>query len=175
MNVAQKYAVAFLNVWGEQITSRDIEGIAQAADFLYTHRRALFLLKVSLIDEAIKQQGLDELCERFELPNAIHSLIDLLLKKKRASKLAAIFEAIVAQYRKQHKEDTIIVTSSCALSPSQKKTVERFADTQFPGIKKYEYRIDKSLIAGLRMQSSGMMWERSLDKYLRDCAQSRVW
>ena len=175
MKIAQKYASAFLNTDKTPITPEIVNRIEQAASFLMQHRRALFLLKAPVISEKIKQQGLRELCKRFELPESIYAVMQLLMQHKRAALLAAVLQAIVAEYRARQNYTMITVTSAVAVADEQKKIIEQFADRMFSGIKQYRYEQDRTLIAGVRLQSDTLLWEYSINNYLRDCAQAQVW
>ena len=173
-NVAHTYAKAFLNVFGASLTQEMIHNISQAAQFLYEHRRALFLLKVPIIPESVKKRGVKELTDRFDLPASIEQLFDLLLKRKRASLFAAVCQEIVREYNKRHHHETVVVASSCPLTEQQKKKIMRFANAQFPGTKKYIFKIDTTLIAGIKIMSDTLMWESSIDNYLRECTQAQI-
>ncbi len=175
MKIVQKYASAFLNVFSATITPEIISRIEQAAAFLMQHRRALFLLKAPVIPEKIKEQGLRELCERFELPRGVYAVMQLLMQHKRATLLAVVLQAIVAAYWARQNYTMITVTSAVAVADEQKKIIEQFADRMFPGIKQYRYEQDRTLIAGVRLQSDTLLWEYSINNYLRDCAQAQVW
>ncbi len=174
-NKAHTYAKAFLNVFGAALTKEMIHNISQAAQFLYEHRRALFLLKVSVIPESVKKRGVKELVARFDLPASIEQLFDLLLKRRRESLLAAVCQDIVKEYNKRHHHETVVVSSSCPLTEQQKKEVVCFANAQFPGTKKYIFKIDTGLIAGIKIMSDTLMWESSIDNYLRECTQAQIW
>ncbi len=175
MNLAHKYASAFLKVYNEQLIFDDIERINAAADFLDKHRRALFLLKVPFIKRAIKEKELYELWDRFALVKPVKKLIALLLDHKRSYLLAAVFKAIVYRYQKLHTIHTIKVTSSIELSEKYRGDIEAFVDQQLSGTKLYRYEVDQKLIAGIRLQSDTILWEFSIDKSLRELAHVDSW
>lgn len=172
---AKKYAIAFLNLFGSQMVPEDIERIADAAAFLSDHRRAVFLLKVPVIPEKIKKEGLQDFCDRFGLKGEVARLINVLLAHKLPTLLLPVLEGIVAEYNRRRNQVIVTISSAVALDKEQKKILEQFADEQFPGKKTYQYRLDKTLIAGVRLQSETMMWEYSIDNYLRNCARAQVW
>ncbi len=173
--VAYTYAKAFLNVFGAGLTQEMINNISQAAQFFDDHRRALFLLKVPIIPESTKKRGVNELITRFNLPPSIAQLFYLLFKGKQASLLAEVFHAIVKEYNKRYHYETVIVTSSIPLTEQQKKNIIHFANNTFSGTKKYIFKTDTALIAGIQIMSDTLMWESSINKYLRTCAQAQIW
>ncbi len=175
MDISHKYAQAFFNIYGDTVTSSAIKCIERAAQFLRAHRRALFLFKVPVIDRSIKQAGLVEFCDRFQLGDNIERLAIVLLHDKRASLLAPIFEAIVALYKKRNSIVGVTVASSCALTEEQRSFIEAFIARHVVGEKNYRYTIDTSLIAGIRVYSDTFLWEFSIAKQLRDFYHSAIW
>ena len=174
MDIVGKYAHAYLNVFGHQLNQKDIERLHEAAQFLDSHRRALFLLKVPLISVKIKHKGLHEFCKRFALRESVIRLINLLLRDKRAFLLAKIFYAIVDIFREKHHIHTFMISSSAQLNETQQSDIERFLAGHVEGTIIYKYRIDKNLIAGIRLQSETLLWERSINKQLNDIWRSRM-
>jgi len=173
---AKAFAKAYLNVFGAGITRTEIEAFQKAAEFLVQHRRALFFLKVLVIPEAIKKDGIQELINRFALPEeSVKKLFDLLLSRKRAALLADVFYAIVEVYNDWHNHHMVQISSSSPLSVADKSAIQQFADVQFPGTKTYTFTIDSSLIAGMQIKSDTLMWESSIENYLRECAQAQMW
>lgn len=174
MDIAYKYAIAFLNVYRDRLTFDDIKNIHEAAQFLSKHRRALFLLKVPIIKQQIKQEGLYAFCRRFGLIDEVHNLIKLLLKHKQAYLLADVLKAIVYWYQQQHHISNIMVTSSIVLPQSYRDAIVQFVDQRVMGIKQYRFEINPQLIAGIRIQSDTILWEISIDKRLRELAHASI-
>ena len=167
MRLAIKYAQAYLGIWDSVLDFALIEKINEAAYFLYKNRRVLFLLQVPLIPRKIKEEALQDFCIRFELPDSIHKLIVLLLDHKRGDLIAAVFKAIVVQYKKRHAITTFFVSSTLPLTESQCVTIEQFMNQKIVGTKLFHYTIDSTLIAGIRIQSDTLLWEYSIAKRLR--------
>jgi F-type H+-transporting ATPase subunit delta len=174
MNIADKYAVAFLNVYGDRLTFDDSIKTNEAAQFLHQHPRALFLLKVPVIKQTVKEEGLRNFCRRFALPQVIDHIIDLLLEHKRAYLLADVFKAMVKQYQERHHISNIVIKSSTELPQPYRDEIVQFVDRQISGTKQYRYEVDPTLIAGIRIQSDTMLWEISIDKRLRELASKYV-
>lgn len=175
MNAANAYAKAFLNIYDADLTRESINAIEEAAHFLHEHRRALFLLKVPIMDEVVKKRGMKELSDRFALPQSVERLFALLLEHSRASLLADVFLAIVYYYNKRHHHEKVVISSSAKLTDKQKKQIIAFADKRFSGTKNYVFKLDASLIAGIKIMSDTVMWESSIDNYLRECTQAQIW
>ncbi len=167
-DIVRKYAHAYVNIFGDTLTHEDIIHGEQAADFLRTHRRVLFLLKVPLIPIEVKQRGLVQFIERFSLPSSLQMLTKLLLRNKHAYLLADILDYIKDIYTKEHEIHAFNVVSSSELQDDQKEEIKGFLADRVRGTIIYKYAVDKKLIAGIRLQSDTLLWERSIDKQLRD-------
>lgn len=173
MNIVSKYAHAYIHVSGDLLTQHEILQCQKAADFLNTHGRALFLLKVPVIPYEVKREALMEITARFTLPKSIQALIDLLLKHKRAFLLADILDEISTIYAKKKSIHTFRVTSSAELTARERGDIESFLADRVQGTIIYTYVVDKKLIAGIRLQSETLLWEHSIDKQLREVLFSR--
>ena len=173
--IARNYARAFINVFDNKLSRETIEQLKKTIQFLKKQRRAAFLLAVPTIKPEVKQKGLAELCARFDLPTCFSRLFETLLDHRRGYLLLQVFEGIVAQYNQSHDIVTITISSSCNLSAIHQKDIKAFADRNFHGIKEYEFKVDPSLIAGVKLSSGTLLWESSIQKYLRACARTRIW
>lgn len=173
MNIVNKYAHAYIHVSADLLTQEDMRQCQKAAEFLHTHGRALFLLKVPVIPHEIKREALMEIAKRFALHASMESLIDLLLKHKRAFLLADILDEIIALYAQKKSIHTFKVTSSAELTAHERANIESFLADRVQGTIIYRYAVDKKLIAGIRLQSETLLWEHSIDKQLREVLFSR--
>ncbi len=171
MILTKKYAYAFINTFGSELSHEDIENISLAADFLKNHRRAVFLLKVPKLDQEIKKRGLREFATRFKLAESIRHLQELLFKHGRAHLFAAVMQEIVSCYRQRNNIMVFKVTSSGVLPEKSRVVIEQFMGRETPGAHLYRYTLDVSLIAGVRIQSDTLLWEYSIDKQLRELAR----
>lgn len=170
MNLAYKYADAFLNVYNSQLNLEGVEHIRKAIQFLQEHPRALFLFQVPSIKDASKQKAIALFCRHFTLIDPIKALITLLLHHKRVYMVTAVLKALVERYQKYHAIEKVFVKSSIPLPAPYRHHIEQFMNRHIAGIKQYHYEIDPRLIAGIRIQTDTMLWEYSMNKRLRDIA-----
>ena len=175
MDIARKYAQAFFVVYGDSVTDTLIKNIDKAVQFLSTHRRALFLLKVPVVDRLVKIEGLGELCDRFHLGEAIKKLLILLLDSRRSSHFVRVLHTITVLYRKKNHMIAITVASSSVLAEEQRAMIEASMAERIEGNKSYTYIIDPALIAGVRIYSDTFLWEFSVAKQLRDLYHLAIW
>jgi ATP synthase F1 delta subunit len=172
MNLAYKYANAFLNVYRDRLNDGDIKSIATMRQFLSKHPRLLFLLQVPSIKKTMKEKWLGSFCQHFNVSASFKNLITLLLSHRRVFLLPAILKAIIDSYQKRHHIEHITIKSSIPLPLSYRHDVESFIKRHIKGIHYYHYEVDPTLIAGIRIQSDTILWEYSMNKRLRDIAHA---
>jgi ATP synthase F1 delta subunit len=160
--VAKKYAAAFLMVFGQELRVDCIAKITNAAEFLTENRRILFFLRLSAIENEIKKRDLDHMCERFDLPKSIRIVIHLLVDHKRGFLLLLVLNAICFLYKERLNIEAFTFTSAPALEEEECRILQEFIARQTGRDIIYTYKVDKTLIAGIRLQSDTHLWEHSI-------------
>ena len=166
--IANKYAISFLNLFFFQISDELIEKLIKLEKFLKKNRLFYIYLRIPSLSYLIKQKALNRLCHAFELDKPIARLIFLLLDQGRIEILDKVLGKIVVFYRRRKNIELFNVISSHPLSDDEKMKVTKFIKHVSSGEILANFIEDKNLIAGLRIQSSSFLWERSIAKQLRD-------
>jgi len=164
----KRYAHAFLNVFADVITPKVLASTEALCDYLKKHRRVVFMLKLSVLDDQIKLHGLYELCKRFDLPSPFKKLIDLLQTQHRLPLLPDIVCHLEELYMERNQIYPLTIRSSIELMPDERTPLEKFLAQQLPGTILCTYHTDSRLIAGIRAQSTTYLWEKSVARQLRD-------
>ncbi len=170
--LARRYAEAFLQVFSGQIKEQDLDAFRQASVFLKKRPHGMFLMELSLVKEEVKCGLFNDLCKRFDLPKECEKLFLLLMKSQRVSLLSDVFNCIVVFKEKELRITHFKVASSSELSVQQKEQIMHFLDKRVQGAIDCAYRVDTSLIAGIRLQSTSLLWEKSVKKRLRALQES---
>ncbi len=165
--LALKYTKAFMNVFIEDITKKDIESLDQCAQFLSKKQDLLFFLNISLINTTEKERHIEKICETFNLSSPYKKLCMLVIQHQRSILLPIIFIMIKDLYMKIKKEYHFTITTSQELTAIQKIDVQNFLKHNVSGNISCEYTIDLSLIAGIRMSNGVLLWEDSIKKRLK--------
>lgn len=168
--LARNYAQAILNVFGASIVRDDITRIQKIVSFLEQHKKALFFLRLSRIDEQIKINALDKLFVDLTNKKPFIALIRLLLHDNRGHLVYPVLRELIALYQIAHHIMAFTITSSDELSQDERNKIEQFLARQTGDDIIYTYNRDTSLIAGLRAQSKTVLWEHSIRKQLRELA-----
>lgn len=161
--LAKKYALAFINIFGNQITDQWYEKIVSMSDMLRQRHDLILRLTLPHVTDEERQKALQLL-----LPEAIFkTLITLIIMHKRLLLLADILEQSAAEYRKKKHIEHFSITSSHQLSSESLDAIVAFLAVQTDQKITYDYSIDKELIGGIRMQSDNYLWEYSIQKQLQ--------
>ncbi len=172
--LTRKYAKAFINVFFSELSLDDVAHIVQAADYLASRRRTRFFLRLPAIDVSIKKQVLDLVCKRFSLPLPVEKIIDLLLEHKRSYLLHHVLLYSAELYYVHHNIVTFTIASSHELPQKSVDIIQDFLARKTKRTIMYTNKIDKKLIAGIRLESGVFLWEYSIHKHLRRIQQSVI-
>jgi ATP synthase F1 delta subunit len=170
IRLARNYAHAVLNVFGPSISRDDITHIQNIVLFLEQHKKALFFLRLTRIDQEVKLKALDALFVELSNKKPFMALIRLLITDNRGHLVYRVLSELVDLYRTANHIMSCTITSSHELSQDELNKVEQFLARQTGDDIIYTYSRDASLIAGLRVQSQTILWEHSVRKQLRELA-----
>lgn len=164
--LAKKYATAFLNLYLDTISYDDYIKLKQVASY-FKSNKLFFLLNIPTIPIKKKHDIILELFEELHIPKSLNHLVLLVLKQHRIFLIPVILEQLVQVYERRKKIMHCTIASSYALKPEQLEVLKNFLEkiTQYHIV--YTPYCDKTLIAGIRMQSKVFVWEYSLAKQLR--------
>lgn len=165
--LAHRYAAALLRVCGDQFSENDLLAMQRAVGFFKTHAPALYFLSLPDLAAQEKKEIIQKLFEMVELPHCFHQLALLLSVHKRLDLIAPILAVALELYKEQHGIMDVHIQSSGALDEAQLKIIQEFLARMSAKTIKYTHSVDKDLIAGIRLQSSTLLWEYSVRKKLR--------
>lgn len=165
--LAKKYAQAFINMYGALFDVELIEKIDMLARYLAVHRQALFYVQISVLDKGRTKNKLDEVLHQCGVEPLLRPLINLLIDHKRMFLLARIMKwiSILALENKNIMKFTI--ESAPALNEDELARVQAFLTKETGKRIIYKTLVNKDLIAGLKVYSETMGFERSIRKQLR--------
>jgi len=166
-NISQKYAKAFMAIFPKAVTFTDIGKIRTAQQFLQQHKQALLFLQLPRFNLATKKSMIADLISHFSLPEQLSAIMLLLVKDNRSFYIPDVLFCINQLYKKQTNSITFSLTSAHALNEQQIEAIKRFLEKLIHKNIIAEPSVDRSLIAGLRLQSSEYLWEYSIRKHLQ--------
>lgn len=170
--ITKKYATAFLNVFSDQITGANLEGWIKLKNFLSKNKFFYIYLRIPTISYLTKQKALIRVAQALNLQKPMIKIMFVLLDHGRIEMLDNVLKNIIILYRQKINTKLFKVTSPYDLNNSEQLVVQEFIKSIASCNVDAEFVVDKKLIAGLRIQSSTFLWERSVAKQLRGIKRS---
>lgn len=165
--LSRKYARAFLNIFKKDITLEFIQKVSKLSEFLNSHKQSEVYLRMSMISQKKKKEVLLKIFSEFDLEHsALEKLLDVLLIKNRVQFISTILNQIVVKYNKQNNIVEAQFRYSHELDDITKKTISDFFQQKLGLHIIYKYILDKSLIAGVRLNTDDNLWEYSIRQQL---------
>jgi F-type H+-transporting ATPase subunit delta len=166
--IAKRYAIAFLNLYFDQISNEDITFLVEMEAFLKRNRMFYVYLRIPTISESIKKKALLKVLKEFHVKKSLENLIFLLLEDGRIEILDVVLYQVVQCYRERKGIQSFKITTSHDLSEDEKEKIVLFVRHLTKNEVITKFLVDERLIAGFRIQSKNFLWERSVSKQLRD-------
>lgn len=162
--VSRKYAKAFLNLYEDQISVEDFTGIKKLEIFFRDHKKVIYFLSIPNILPETKEKLLGELFQKFNIKTLLNPLVHLLSKSKRLSLIDDILKHIRLLYKERKGIMRFSITSSHEISNQDLEIIENFLAYKSNKTIISTYKVDKKLVAGIRLQSDTLLWEYSIYK-----------
>ncbi len=167
IHIAQKYARAFLQVYGAIITHTQIQQLKPYTAFLKEHRKVLFLVNLPLIDEEHKKKIIAQLEASCSSCGILEPLVTLLIKHRRIQFLPSILDALIDLDNERSEIIEFTVASVHPLDAPLRDTILQFLVAKTGKNIVLHELIDPTLIAGISAQSATLAWEFSVRKQLK--------
>ncbi|MDR3646276.1 MAG: ATP synthase F1 subunit delta [Candidatus Babeliales bacterium] len=164
--IAKRYAVAYLNLSLEKLDNEDLLKIRGAYDFLLNNRQAFFLLTLPNISLSDKTYLIDVFLKKFNLSIYLKDLFLLLVEQNRIYLVKDVLKAIITIYQVRRNIMIFDISSSDSLDKNDIDVISKFLYKNTKNEILPLYKIDKSLIAGIKLQSGSFLWEYSIKKQL---------
>lgn len=171
VNLARKYATAFLNQHGSLLSLADCATFVNAQEFIKKHPHFLFLLQLPVLPKNIQQKNLDEFFAKTSLNVELKQLCNLLIDHKRLALLPELLSALKRLYLERNNIMEFTISSSHALTAQQLEDIITYLHAQTGKKIIYNNYVDKNLIAGIRLQNNTYLWEFSIERQLREINQ----
>ncbi|OGB97008.1 hypothetical protein A3F06_01490 [candidate division TM6 bacterium RIFCSPHIGHO2_12_FULL_36_22] len=173
--IAQKYARAFYNVYGHEITLDSFWILRSAGSYLRYIPGVLFFLTLVDIDNKVREEMINVLLTKLKLPLSFARLIQLLMLHRRIFLLPMVLQFLVDLCQEQHKALLFTISTSEQLkNDADKHEIERFLHRLSGCHILAEYTLDTNLIAGVRALNKNYLWEYSIESKMWSITNSLV-
>lgn len=164
-NLSLKYAKAFFNLYGSELTDADFWLIKKAIHFLVQNGP---ILNYFSLHQSPEQQALTAIfLARLKLRASFGQLLWLLQKQKRIGLLPNVLKCVLYVFLHRRKKIYFKLHSYPALSPTQTEQVVKYLSQTTEMQILYESYEDPNLIAGIKMQSEQFLYDDTLSGRLQ--------
>ncbi len=165
-SLAKKYAIAYLNVYFDQITDEMVNNLLNLKSFLHKNRMFYAVLSIPKLSMTEKLKFTDLVCKVFDLSKSKTLLIHLLIEQKRVYLLDAILGRIAEEYFIKKGIVSLQICTSHEVNSNQKNIITNFANNLIKKDTRLSFCVNKKLINGIRIKSNNLLWEHSVKKHL---------
>jgi len=167
IGLAGKYAIAFLRVFGGNITLEMVSALGDLVVFGKKNVSSLALLQIAIFDARAKADLIKHICSKFGLNDLLRQLIDLLAQHGRLNIFITVIEQIIARFQEWYGIIEIACTSAQPLDNDAHDVIYRFIERMTGKQAKITFKINQDVIAGIRLQGHDILWEYSIAQQLR--------
>lgn len=170
-----RYAHAFFNVFQDKFTQTSIAALKKAITYLKAHQSSIALLQLAHSAPQVKERALlDSLAQLGIDATLLQPLIHVLITDKRISLLVAILEQLPTLYYEHNAMELFTVRSTEPLTSEQKVWITNFLANATGKKIILNPIIDRSLIAGLRILSENLYFEKSVRACLNQLRTQQI-
>ena len=172
--VSKKYAQAYLNVYGQELGREDIDRIFAAFCFFKKHHDFMHLVCVTSVNDGVMVLVFEKLINYFSLPKSLQKIMHLLVKHKRVCYLKDVLQDICCLYKMRNNIIELEIKTADTIDVHAVQAFEQFFAQQSGSKIESTVHLDRSLIAGVRLQSDFFLWEYSVASRLQSLKQKLV-
>lgn len=170
ITLARKYATAFLNLFSDEINIKDFCAIVSVEHFLKSEPEITSFFKFPRMNKE-KQEIVDHILKEFQCAPVLKKLMQILFEHQRLFLLPLVLKYVQRLYKERRGIMEFEIQSSHALTQDQMATIKNFLSAKTGNHILYEYKENRDLIAGIRLKSDTLLWERSVARKLADVQQ----
>jgi ATP synthase F1 delta subunit len=168
--LAVRYATAFLNYTQQPFSVAACEALASVITYYKRTPELLFFLQLSLFSYEDKEKALAQVRDWYNLPASLEPLHRLLLNHQRVFLLPSVYEQLIIQSDQRAGRIVCTVITPSPLTASYQKKCYQIIQQLSQQIPLIRWKIDPTLIAGIKMQTAEWLWEDSIEGRLKALA-----
>lgn len=160
--ISKKYGNAFLNVFIDQISPQTMQQVCVLGDFLMRNHLLISFLQWPILSGQVKLKAMNDLIHTYSLGRPFEKLVALLADQKRLYLIGNVLIQTCALYAERKNILNFTIESSHDLSVDERLVIVEFLANITGASIIYDYKVDKNLIAGIRLQSNTHLWQYSI-------------
>lgn len=164
--LSKKYAQAFINLYFNQLSLDLVYNLEGFIEYLDNNKEAFVIIKIPIFKEIKKKEIFSQLLKKFNLIPIFQKIIDLLMEDNRLILLSSTLSFIAKIYKEKLNIVDFHIVSSHKLTKDQVNDIMLFLKSQTGKIINYTLEVDNRLIAGLKIYSDNLGFEKSIRNQL---------
>ena len=166
INRSYAYARAYLNVNTAQ-TCDQLAEINALNNYYHSYPFFFKLLELSSISYDMKQNYINGFWEKFKLQSSLKQFMFLLLRNRVMNLLPHILKHLYIEYKKRNNLLDATITTSHPLNDEEIKAILHAIQDSLKTTIIPHFKVDRKLLAGIRIESDEYYWENSIAKTLQ--------
>ena len=162
----RRYAQAFLNLFGDQLDLQQIEQLPHLAQTLDKIPFSLLYVQRALGNDS-SSKSLEKVFKKAGFEKMFSSLISLLNNHKRLVLLPRVVRYIFQEFLERHNIMHFTIESAVELTQQEQDSFVEFLHGKTGRDIRYTLKINRSLIAGVKMYSDTLGFEHSVSQKLQ--------
>jgi len=167
-NTIKKFATAFINNYEKEINKDYIDKIENLIGCLKENKILLAIISRPSLSEEKKDEIIDSISKKLPISTQIKKLIYVLIHKSKTDLLIGILKKIILIHKQKTGIQKFLISTSHELDEPQKNKVAKFLESKIGNAIEISFRIDKSLISGIKIKSPTILLEHSVSKKIRE-------
>ncbi len=172
--IAKQYAKAYIAEFGLVLQLNDMTQIKSAIHFFKRHSNFIPLVNILVMDQSSTQNIIQDMVNHFRLHESVQKLIHVLIKHKRLLFFAQVLQDVYCLYFLKNNILEVTVITAEVLDQEELEKFELFFSKLAEKKIISTVVLDKSLIAGVCMQSDLFLWEYSIANRLKKLHQNML-
>lgn len=164
--LVRRYAQAFLNLFSDQFTREHIEQLPELAQKLDHIPYSLLSMQHSLGNDS-SNKGLEKIFKKVGFKNVFTPLVSVLTLHGRLILLPHIIRYIYKEFLERHDIMDFTIESAVELTDEERNSLVEYLHGKTGKDIRYTLKINRSLIAGVKMYSNTLGFEHSVQQKLQ--------
>lgn len=167
ITVVKRYSLAFVELVEEKKLGKEIEALEGFIKRLDSYPKLKDLVFNKYINRGIKAELIKKLSEELKLSSNLHSILRIMIKYNRFHFISEFSESIKGFYdMKQGIINVEVTLANDNLKKNLQDKIEHALQAKFKKKVRLAINRDKNLIAGLKLQTEGLLYDATVKKTL---------
>lgn len=167
ITVIKRYSLAFVESVAENSLGEEIKALESFIEKLSSYPKLMRLMFNKYINHSIKAELITKLSEELKLSLNLNSVLRIMIEQNRFHLISELCESIKSIYdAKQGIINVELTIANDNLKIDLQNKIEHVLQAKFKKDIRFAIKKDKSLIAGLKLQTEGLLYDATVKRTL---------